>query len=149
MANGAERPVPIDDGLDLHGVRHVLCRWTVTDFAGYAPVVRSAPDRLHVPMAEGALLTPGVGLLEVPDGVHRCGSVVPELPEGVGYEEVPGDEEGRTHQRESDEKTRDLLRHAVHPFRWQDWCYFRRTELEAEVELSTGEVFGKISADRR
>jgi hypothetical protein len=121
----------------------------VTDFAGYAPVVRSAPDRLHVSVAEGALLTPGVGLLEVLDGVHRCGPVMPELTEGVGHEEVPGDEEGRTHQRENDEKTRDLLRHAVHPFRWQDWCYFRRTELEAEVELSTGEVFGKISADRR
>jgi hypothetical protein len=45
---------------------------------------------------------------------------VPELTEGVGYEEVPSDEEGRTHQRENDEKTRDLLRHAVHPFRWGD-----------------------------
>jgi hypothetical protein len=98
-------------------------------------------------VAEGAFLSSGIGFVEILDGVHCGGSVVAKLTEGVGDEEVAGDEEGGTHQRENDEKTRDLLWHAVHPFRWGDWCFSRRTELGAEVELGTSPSFGKIDAE--
>jgi len=87
----------------------------MTDLAGDPLVVGSGPDRFHVSVAEGAFLTPCVCFRELFDGVHRRGSVMTELPEGVGNEEVSRDEEAGAHDGECDEKTRDLLWHAVHP----------------------------------
>jgi len=92
----------------------------MTDLARDPLVVGSGPDRFHVSVAEGAFLTACVRLRELLDGVHRRCSVVAELAEGVGNEEVSCDEEAGAHDGEGDEKTRDLLWHAVHPFRSGD-----------------------------
>jgi len=118
VADGAKGPVPVDDGFDLHGVGHVGGGRSVADFAGNPLVVGGGPDRFHVSVAKSAFLTPRVCLLESLDGVHRSGPVVTQLAKGVGDEEISRDEEGGAHNGEGDEKTRDLLWHAVHPFRW-------------------------------
>jgi hypothetical protein len=89
----------------------------MTDLARDPLVVGGGSDRLHVSVAEGTFLAPRVGLLEVPDGVHRRSPIVTQLAEGVGDEEISRDEEGGAHNSKGDEKTRDLLWHAVHPFR--------------------------------
>jgi hypothetical protein len=89
----------------------------MADLAGYTLVVGCGSGRLHISVTESALLAPSVGFLQVPDGVHRCSPIMTKVPEGVRDQEIPGDQEGGTHQGKDQEKTRDLLRHAVHPFR--------------------------------
>ena len=117
MADGAECPLPIDRGFGLHWGCHMVGGSTMTNFAGDPLMIGDRPNGFDVPMAEGALLAPGVHLLLVADGIHRGGPVMAKIPKGLRDQEVLSYDQRRRCQGEDHCETCDLLWHAVHPLR--------------------------------
>jgi hypothetical protein len=85
-------------------------RGTVTDLTRQAAVVSGQAQRIDVTMARTALLASGKA-----DGVRdyrvdRSRSVVAEIAEGVGNQDLPSHNEADAGQGEHDEQAGDLLR---------------------------------------
>jgi hypothetical protein len=60
-------------------------------------------------MAQRTLLVPGVLLLVGDDRVDRCGAVVADVAEGLGYENAPRDDEAYHCQEKNDRQAGNLL----------------------------------------
>lgn len=116
VAQQAGIPPPWNVWFCVHWSSDVVCRRPMAHLAGDSGVVRGNPKFFDIRVAQRTLLAAGVFLLVACYRVNGRRPVMAQVTEGFGNKEAPAQEEGGSEQDEYDEKTSDLLRHAVHLF---------------------------------
>jgi len=113
VAEGTEPTIPRRRWFDGHRTRCVFRRRPVAHLACNPPVIGSQPLVGDRPMAHAALLVPRVLLRVGLDGVHCGSAIVPDFPERLGHQEIPGTKQSGECQGENGGEAWNLLQHLL------------------------------------